>query len=394
MSQIQCPQCHTAFKIDERDYAEILNQVRDSAFEQRVNERLALAESEAKNSIELTKATLATQHQAECNAYLGQLTDLKTQLERASLLQQLAVEKAVNRVEREREELRSTLETSLRLHQAAETSLRDHYESRLADRDVEISRLKDFKAKLSTKMVGESLERHCENLFNAIRASAFPKAQFGKDNDATTGSKGDYIFREFEDDVEVVSIMFEMKNENDETSTKRKNEDFLKELDRDRREKGCEYAVLVSLLEPENDLYNDGILDVSHRFQKMYVVRPQFFIPIISLLRNASLSAAQERRELSLIRAQNIDITNFESNLEEFKDNFGRNWRLASDGFVEAIRRIDAAIKDLEKTKLELHRSSDNLRIANGKAEKLTIRRLTYNNPTMQARFSEAGRAR
>ena len=239
-------------------------------------------------------------------------------------------------------------------------------------------------------MVGETLEQHCETEFNRIRATAFPRAYFEKDNDARTGSKGDFVFRDRDEaDIEIVSIMFEMKNESDETATKKKNEDFLKELDRDRNEKGCEYAVLVSLLEPESELYNTGIVDVSHRYPKMYVVRPQFFIPIITLLRNAALNSLKFKSELALVKAQNIDITNFEKQIDEFKTAFGRNWRLASEGFVEAIKRIDEAIRDLEKTKEALHKSANNLRLANDKAEDLTIKRLTRGNPTMAAKFAE-----
>jgi hypothetical protein len=247
-----------------------------------------------------------------------------------------------------------------------------------------------MRAKLSTKMIGESLEQHCETEFNRIRATAFPHAYFEKDNDARSGSKGDFIFRDLaEDGTEIVSIMFEMKNENDETASKKKNEDFLKELDKDRTEKGCEYAILVSLLEPESELYNTGIVDVFHRYPKMYVVRPQFFIPIITLLRNAAMKSLAYRQELALVRAQNLDITRFETQLDDFKAAFGRNWRLASDGFVEAIKRIDDAIKDLEKTKEALHKSANNLRLANDKAEDLTIKKLTRGNPTMAAKFAE-----
>ena len=245
-----------------------------------------------------------------------------------------------------------------------------------------------MKAKLSTKMVGETLEQHCEIEFNRIRATAFPHAYFEKDNDARSGSKGDFIFRDQDDQgTEIVSIMFEMKNESDTTATKKKNEDFLKELDRDRTEKGCEYAVLVSLLEPDNELYNAGIVDVFHRYPKMYVVRPQFFIPIITLLRNAAMKSLAYKSELAVVKAQNIDITRFESQLEDFKSAFGRNWRLASEGFEEAVKRIDEAIKDLEKTKEALYKSANNLRLANDKAEDLTIKKLTRGNPTMAAKF-------
>ena len=254
--------------------------------------------------------------------------------------------------------------------------------------DDEIARTKDMKLKLSTKMLGETLEQHCEIEFNKLRATAFPKAYFEKDNDARTGSKGDFIYREFDDDgVEIISIMFEMKNESDETATKKRNEDFFKELDKDRNEKKCEYAVLVSLLESESEYYNSGIVDVSHRYQKMYVIRPQFFIPIITLLRNAALNSLKYKSELALVKAQNIDVTNFENELNDFRDSFGRNYRLASDKFKTAIESIDKAIDQLQKTKENLQRSEDNLRIANNKAEDLSIKKLTRGNPTMQEKF-------
>ena len=274
--------------------------------------------------------------------------------------------------------------------QLAEQSLKDKYQTQIKDRDDQIERLRDLKARLSTKMVGETLEQHCEIEFNRIRAAAFQRAHFEKDNDARTGSKGDYIFRDSDESGnEIVSIMFEMKNESDETATKKRNDDFLKELDKDRTEKGCEYAVLVSLIEPESELYNSGIVDVSHRYPKMYVVRPQFFVPLITLLRNAALNAMKYKSELAMVRSQNVDITKFETQLDEFKTAFGRNWRLASEGFEEAIRRIDEAIKDLEKTKEALHKSANNLRLANDKADDLTIKKLTRGNPTMAAKFAE-----
>jgi hypothetical protein len=269
----------------------------------------------------------------------------------------------------------------------AETKAASELQKTAAAKDAAIQELK---AKLSTKMVGETLEQHCEIEFNRIRATAFPRAYFEKDNDSRTGSKGDYIFRDSDDaGTEIVSVMFEMKNENDGTATKHKNEDFLKELDKDRTEKGCEYAVLVSLLEPDSELYNTGIVDVSHRYPKMYVIRPQFFIQLIALLRTAAMNSLKYKTELALVKAQNIDITNFEQHIDEFKDAFGRNWRLASEGFEEAVKRIDEAIKDLEKTKAALHKSANNLRLANDKAEDLTIRKLTRGNATMGARFAE-----
>ena len=291
---------------------------------------------------------------------------------------------------RERDDLKNDLNLIAVKNQLEEKAIKEQFALQLRDRDGEIARLRDMKARLSTKMVGETLEQHCEIEFNRIRAAAFQRAHFEKDNDARTGSKGDYIFRDSDESgAEIVSIMFEMKNESDETATKKRNEDFLKELDKDRTEKACEYAVLVSLLEPESELYNSGIVDVSHRYPKMYVVRPQFFVPLITLLRNAALNAMKYKSELALVRSQNVDITKFESQLDEFKTAFGRNWRLASEGFEEAIRRIDEAIKDLEKTKEALHKSANNLRLANDKADDLTIKKLTRGNPTMAAKFAE-----
>lgn len=320
----------------------------------------------------------------------AEIQSLQAKLDAGEVAQKLALSEALSVVEKQRDELKNGLDRAALEKQLAETALKDKYETQLKDRDDAIERLKDLKAKLSTKMVGETLEQHCEIEFNRLRATAFPMAYFEKDNDARTGSKGDYIFRDQDDaGTEIVSIMFEMKNESDETATKKRNEDFLKELDKDRTEKGCEYAVLVSLLEPDNELYNVGIVDVFHRYPKMYVVRPQFFIPIITLLRNAAMKSLQYKSELALVKAQNIDITNFETQLDDFKTTFGRNWRLASDGFEEAVKRIDEAIKDLEKTKEALHKSANNLRLANNKAEDLTVKRLTRGNPTMAAKFAE-----
>ncbi|HCT5130793.1 TPA: DUF2130 domain-containing protein [Aeromonas hydrophila] len=320
----------------------------------------------------------------------AEIQSLQAKLDAGEVAQKLALSEALSVVEKQRDELKNGLDRAALEKQLAETALKDKYETQLKDRDDAIERLKDLKAKLSTKMVGETLEQHCEIEFNRLRATAFPIAYFEKDNDARTGSKGDYIFRDLDESgTEIVSIMFEMKNESDETATKKRNEDFLKELDKDRIEKGCEYAVLVSLLEPDNELYNAGIVDVFHRYPKMYVVRPQFFIPIITLLRNASMKSLQYKSELALVKAQNIDITNFETQLDDFKTTFGRNWRLASEGFEEAVKRIDEAIKDLEKTKEALHKSANNLRLANNKAEDLTVKRLTRGNPTMAAKFAE-----
>ncbi|NTV40597.1 MAG: DUF2130 domain-containing protein, partial [Demequinaceae bacterium] len=305
----------------------------------------------------------------------------------AKLLNEL--QKAAAAKDSQIQDLKSNLEKAQLEKKLAETSLKDKYETQLKDRDDAIERLKDLKARLSTKMVGETLEQHCETEFNRLRATAFPKAYFEKDNDARTGSKGDYIFREADDGTEVVSIMFEMKNESDTTATKHKNEDFLKELDKDRTEKGCEYAVMVSLLEPDSELYNGGIVDVSHRFPKMYVVRPQFFIPIITLLRNAAQNSLNYKQELALVRAQSVDITHFESDLDAFKTSFGKNYDLASRRFQTAIDEIDKSIDHLQKTKEALLGSERNLRLANDKAQDVTIKKLTRGNATMAAKFDE-----
>ena len=401
MNDIQCPNCGKAFKIDESGYVDILRQVRDHTFEQQIQERLALAETDKTNAVELAKAKTSEelkfqaaekekQLQAQAAERDRQIAELHSRLDRISLEQELSVNKAVGLVEKQRDELTYRLQLTEQEKQISEQNLKQQYEIRIKDRDAEIERLKEFKARLSTKMVGETLEQHCSVEFERIRATAFPNAYFERDTDARTGSMGDFVFLDRDQaGTEVISIMFEMKNEADTTATKKKNEDFLKELDKDRNEKGCEYAVLVSLLEAENELYNSGIVDVSHRYPKMYVVRPQFFIPIITVLRNAALKSLQYRSELAKVREQNIDITKFENQLDDFKNAFGKNWRLASDGFEEAINRIDEAIKDLEKTKDALYKSARNLRLANDKAEDLTIQRLTRDNPTMAARFNE-----
>ncbi len=351
---------------------------------------LEKAKAEKKTALEMADAKRVNELQAAAVAKDSEIAELKAKIDAGVVAQKLAVTEAVGTIEKDREKLKSGLAQLELEKKLAETALKDKYETQIKDRDEQIERLKDLKAKLSTKMVGETLEQHCETTFNQIRATAFPTAYFEKDNDARTGSKGDYIFREADGaGTEIVSIMFEMKNESDGTATKHKNEDFLKELDKDRNEKGCEYAVLVSLLEPESELYNSGIVDVSHRYPKMYVVRPQFFIPIITVLRNAALNSLKYKAELALVKAQNIDITSFEQQVEEFKSTFGRNWRLASDGFDEAVKRIDEAIKDLEKTKDALHKAANNLRLANDKAQDLTIKKLTKGNPTMATKFAE-----
>ena len=320
----------------------------------------------------------------------SEIQDLKAKLDANEVAQKLAITEAVSVVEKERDELKNSLEQAELEKQLAEKSLKDKYETQIKDRDDAIERLRDMKARLSTKMVGETLEQHCETEFNRIRATAFPRAYFEKDNDASTGSKGDYIFRDSDEaGTEIVSIMFEMKNESDTTATKKKNEDFLKELDKDRTEKGCEYAVLVSLLEPDSELYNTGIVDVFHRYPKMYVVRPQFFLPIITLLRNAAMKSLEYKTELALVKAQNIDITNFENDLDTFKTAFAKNYDLASRKFQTAIDEIDKSIDHLQKTKDALLGTDRNLRLANDKAQDVTIKKLTRRNPTMAAKFEE-----
>lgn len=341
-------------------------------------------------ALKLADAKRLNEIQGAAAAKDAEIQALKAKLEASGTVQKLAVTEAVGVIAKERDELKAALQRAELEKDLDGKSLKEKYETQIKDRDYTIERLRDMKVRLSTKMVGETLEQHCETEFNRIRATAFPRAYFEKDNNARNGSKGDYVFRDLDEQgIEIVSIMFEMKNESDETATKKKNEDFLKELDKDRTEKGCEYAVLVSLLEPDSELYNTGIVDVFHRYPKMYVVRPQFFIPIITLLRNAAMKSLVYKSELAIVRAQNVDITRFEAQLDDFKTAFGRNWRLASEGFEEAVKRIDEAIRDLEKTKEALYKSANNLRLANDKAEDLTIKKLTRGNPTMAAKFVE-----
>lgn len=390
MHEIICPHCRKAFKIDESGYTDILKQVHDSEFEAQLHERLALAEQDKQNALQLAKVKAASELQQAASAKNAEIQGLKSQLEAAEIERKLAIVEAVNVLKKERDELKTGLDRSELEKQLAEKSLRDKYETQIKDRDDTIERLRDMKARLSTKMVGETLEQHCETEFNRIRATAFPKSYFEKDNDVRTGSKGDYIFRDSDESgIEIVSIMFEMKNENDHTATKNKNEDFFKELDKDRSEKECEYAILVSLLEPDSELYNSGIVDVSHRYPKMYVIRPQFFIPIITLLRNAAMNSLQYKSELALVKAQNIDVTNFEDRLEEFKTAFGKNYDLASRRFQTAIDEIDKSIDHLQKTKDALLGADRNLRLANNKAQDVTIKRLTKGNLTMAEKFSD-----
>lgn len=339
---------------------------------------------------ELADAKRLNELQSAAATKEAEIQKLKAKLDAVEVAQKLAITEAVSAVEKERNELKSGLERAELEKQLAEKSLKDKYETQIKDRDDAIERLRDMKARLSTKMVGETLEQHCETEFNRIRAMAFPRAYFEKDNDARTGSKGDYIFRDSDDDgTVIVSIMFEMKNESDRTATKNKNEDFLKELDKDRTEKGCEYAVMVSLIEPDSELYNTGIVDVFHRYPKMYIVRPQFFLPIITLLRNAAMNSLKYKSELALVKAQNIDITNFETELETFKDAFAKNYDLASKRFQTAIDEIDKSIDHLQKTKEALLGTDRNLRLANDKAQDVTIKKLTRGNPTMAAKFDD-----
>lgn len=425
MNEIICPHCKKAFKVDEAGFADILKQVRDHEFEEELRQRSEMLERDKQNAIKLAEANTKNELQADISkkdaeiaelktratakikelaaegelstARLAaekdaQLAELKAKLQALDTEKRLAVTEAVNKVEKERDELAGELKTKDTEKQLLESSLKDKYETELKSKDEMIAYYKDMKAKLSTKMVGETLEQHCETEFNKLRATGFQNAYFEKDNDARTGSKGDYIYRETDDDGnEIISIMFEMKNEGDETATKHRNEDFLRELDKDRTEKKCEYAVLVSLLEADSELYNSGIVDVSHRHDKMYVIRPQFFIPIITLLRNAALNSLKYKSELALVKAQNVDITNFENNMEKFKEGFAKNYDLASRKFKTAIDEIDKTIDHLQKTKDALLSSENNLRLANNKAEDLTIKRLTRGNPTMAAKFADLG---
>ena len=390
MNEVICPHCKKAFKVDETEYANILKQVRDSEFEQQLHERLELAEKDKQNAVELAKNKIANDMQQVATAKDTEIQGLKAKVEAKEVEQKLAITLAVSAVEKERDGLKNDLKQAELVKQLAEKSLKDKYETQIKDRDDAIERLRDMKARLSTKMVGETLEQHCETEFNRLRATAFPRAYFEKDNDARSGSKGDYIFRDSDEaGIEIVSIMFEMKNESDTTATKKKNEDFLKELDKDRIEKGCEYAILVSLLEPDSELYNTGIVDVFHRYPKTYVVRPQFFLPIITLLRNAAMKSLEYKTELALVKAQNVDITNFEDDLNTFKTAFGKNYELASRKFQKAIDEIDKSIDHLQKTKDALLGTDRNLRLANDKAQDVTIKKLTRRNPTMEAKFEE-----
>ena len=410
MNEIICPNCKKAFKVDEAGFADILKQVRDHQFEEELQERLTSA-------VKLAEANTRIALQAELKEKDKELTDLKAKniselakqlaekeaeiskansiIQNAEIVKQLEVSQAVMAIEKERDSLANDLKTKETEKELLEKSLNVKYAAELKTKDdiiklkdEEITLRKDMKQKLSTKMLGETLEIHCETEFNKLRATGFKNAYFEKDNDSRGGTKGDYIYRETDDaGNEIVSIMFEMKNENDETATKKRNEDFFTKLDKDRKEKGCEYAVLVSLLESDNDFYNMGIADVSHKHEKMYVVRPQFFIPIITLLRNAAMNSMQYKAELNLMRNQNLDITHFEQKISTFKEGFARNYELASRQFGTAITEIDKSIVHLNKIKDALTSSERNLRLANDKADDLTIKKLTHNNPTMKAKF-------
>ncbi len=421
MNEINCPECGNSFRIDQNKYSDILKQVRDNEFEHELQNRLELAEKDKNKSIQLAIQNLKIEMQESFSVKNNKIQFLQSKLSAAETDKDLAVNHAKNSAEKERDsiaymlektketnqyaqeiavssaiselkqgynELKNNLDKAELEKQLSEKSIKEKYEMQIKERDDAIERLRDMKLRLSTKMIGESLEQHCENEFNKIRPTAFPNAYFEKDNDASSGSKGDYIFRDFDNrDNEIISIMFEMKNESDSGSTKKKNEDFLKELNKDRHQKGCEYAVLVSLLEPDSDLFNSGIVDLSHRYPKIYVVRPQCFLPIISLLRNAALKSLEYKAELACIKEQNIDITNFENSLETFKNAFGKNYTLASRRFESAISEIDKSISHLQKTKDALIGADRNLRLANDKAQEVTVKRLTRNNPTMEERF-------
>ncbi len=419
MNEIICPNCHKAFKVDEAGFADILKQVRDHKFEEELTNRLNLAEQEKINAIKLAEANLKNSLQADLankdkeiiqlkanserklSEQLAEkdtlLSALKAKLENSELEKKLSVTEAIQKIEKERDDLANNVKLKDTEKQLLEKSLTEKYATELKTKDdiikmkdEEIALRKDMKLKLSTKMLGETLEQHCEIEFNKLRATAFQKAYFEKDNDSKSGSKGDYIFKETDDlGNEIISIMFEMKNEGDETATKKRNEDFFKELDKDRTEKKCEYAVLVTLLEADNELYNVGIFDVSHKYEKMYVIRPQFFIPIITLLRNAAMNSMKAKAELAIVKSQNIDITNFEENINAFKVGFAKNYDLASRQFKTAIDEIDKTMDHLQKTKDALLSSVNNLRLANNKAEDLTIKKLTRGNPTMTTKFEE-----
>lgn len=403
MQEIKCPNCGEIFVVDESGYAQIVRQVRDREFERELEQREKSFREIAENELKLARMEQQDAFEKRISAKEAELLEkdkaiaqLRAQISGNETEKKLAVSEAVQEKEKELSQkateitgLRSQLSNKEVESKLKEQTLHKQYEDKLKLKDEEIQYYKDFKARQSTKMIGESLEQHCLNQFNALRMTAFPTSYFEKDNDARTGSKGDFIFRESMDGIEYISIMFEMKNEMDETATKHRNEDFLKELDKDRREKKCEYAVLVSLLEIDNELYNNGIVDVSYKYEKMYVIRPQFFIPIITLLRNAALNSLKYRQELETVKNQQVDILRFEENMNAFKEGFARNYRIASDKFKTAIEEIDKTISHLQKTKEALLSSENNLRLANNKAEDLSIKKLTKNAPAVKEMFEE-----
>lgn len=422
MNEIKCPNCGTIFKIDETEYDSIVKQIRDKEFEKEISLReqehtkdkesaIKLAEAhlreeltkqvterdleitnlknELKTKEEQTQSKLEQEYKDELNKKDLEISELKNKIKLQESKNELEIQKAITEKDKRISDLSSELVVKSKEFELKQNSIKDSYESKLKDKDEQIAYYRDFKAKQSTKMIGESLEQHCSIEFNRLRP-LFKNAYFDKDNDARTGSKGDFIFRDYDDEGnEIVSIMFEMKNEADTTATKHKNEDFFKELDKDRKEKKCEYAVLVTLLEADNDYYNDGIVDVSHLYDKMYVIRPQFFIPLITLIRNLANKSLEYKKELEIIKNQNIDITHFEENINAFKEGFGRNYRLASERFAKAIEEIDKTIDHLQKTKEHLLKTDDNLRLANNKAEDLSIKKLAHNNPTVTKLFEE-----
>ena len=389
MNEIKCPNCGTIFQIDESDYASIVKQVRDSEFNKEITLRDKEYQKDKENYIKLVQIELEKKYSDEINKKELTITNLQNELKLKDTNQELILKNALSEKEKEINDLNNKLENSSNTYLLKEKSLKEQYEDKIKSKDEQIAYYKDFKARQSTKMIGESLEQHCNNEFNKLRP-LFGNVYFEKDNDIKTGSKGDFIFREYdEDDIEIISIMFEMKNEADETSSKHKNEDFLKELDKDRKEKNCEYAVLVSLLEIDNEYYNTGIVDMSHRYPKMYVIRPQFFIPLITLLRGAALNTLGYKKELQIVQNQNIDISHFEDNINSFKEGFGRNYRLASEKFKKAIEEIDKSMDHLQKIKDALISSENNLRLANNKIDDLTIKKLTSNSPTVAKMFEE-----
>lgn len=389
MNEIKCPKCGTVFQISETDYESIVKQIRDAEFEHELSIREIQFNKEMESAIKLAEVSLEKTLKDNLNKKDLEIVELKNELKLEQTEKELAIKMAIH----EREKIINELNNKLELNQAdfllREKNLKENYEEKMKNKDEQIAYYKDFKAKQSTKMIGESLEQHCNNEFNKLRP-LFKNAYFEKDNDIKTGSKGDFIFKDYDEDrTEIISIMFEMKNEADETSTKHRNEDFFKELDKDRREKHCEYAVLVSLLEIDNEYYNGGIVDVSHKYEKMYVIRPQFFIPLITLIRGFAMNSLAYKKELQVVKNQNIDISHFEENMNAFKEGFGRNYRLASEKFKKAIDEIDKTIDHLQKTKEALLSSENNLRLANNKAEELTIKKLAHNSPTMAVKFEE-----